>query len=324
MARNCYYRSELTEDEQEIYDCLINGINSFQKTISIPKAPEDVSRSLNAVFLDYPDFFFVDYGVAGITTTRFRRTLTLQYIMSPDEIRETKIRIARSVSLILSQYHGVNPIEAEMFLHDELLRIASYGNNVSRPHNAFTIAGAFLEGNCVCAGYAAAFKYLADRVDLPAIVVEGTAVSSSGREMISGKHAWNMVELAGEYFHVDVTFDKTLCGSGCSRFYLNASDAEVARNHTIEMPFSIPQSTQSRRPVPVFSDVRSAMAFLKSEAAAGKKYSELIASFLKTGTISEFSAVLGRSVSILDFGWYGKIASYLGDDLSGAVGVLWK
>lgn len=55
----------------------------------------------------------------------------------------------------------------------------------------------------VCEAYARAFKVLCDRSDIPCVLVDGTAVTSSG----SGGHMWNYVSLGGEWYGVDATWN---------------------------------------------------------------------------------------------------------------------
>lgn len=51
----------------------------------------------------------------------------------------------------------------------------------------------------VCEGYARAFKVLCDRVDIPCVLVEGLANG--------GDHMWNYVQLDGNWYGVDVTWN---------------------------------------------------------------------------------------------------------------------
>lgn len=65
-------------------------------------------------------------------------------------------------------------------------------------NDSFTAYGALMNGKCVCAGYAAAFKLLSDAAGLEAIVVTGVLDGSLS-------HAWNKVNIDGEWHIVDVT-----------------------------------------------------------------------------------------------------------------------
>ena len=65
-------------------------------------------------------------------------------------------------------------------------------------HDSFTAYGALMNGRCVCAGYAAAFKLLAQEAGLETIVVTGFLDGSLS-------HAWNKVLIGNEWQIVDVT-----------------------------------------------------------------------------------------------------------------------
>ena len=52
----------------------------------------------------------------------------------------------------------------------------------------------------MCAGYAASVKYLLDKIGIPCIYVQGTSLETNIG------HAWNIVEIEGEYYYVDATY----------------------------------------------------------------------------------------------------------------------
>ena len=61
------------------------------------------------------------------------------------------------------------------------------------------IAGVFWKKQAVCAGYARAVQYLLERLGIPCIYVEGNTIGSSEG------HAWNIVQIGGQYYYVDAT-----------------------------------------------------------------------------------------------------------------------
>lgn len=82
--------------------------------------------------------------------------------------------------------------------------------------------GAIVNGWAVCDGYARAFQYLADKLDVTSIFIEGY--------LKNGAHAWNMVWLDDSWYHVDVTWmDKGENGIDWSWFLL--SDEEILPSH---------------------------------------------------------------------------------------------
>ncbi|MBR6472523.1 MAG: hypothetical protein IKS99_02185 [Firmicutes bacterium] len=52
--------------------------------------------------------------------------------------------------------------------------------------------------SAICVGNATTFKLMMDALDIPCMIIHSTEM---------GEHAWDIVQLDGEWYHVDVTFD---------------------------------------------------------------------------------------------------------------------
>lgn len=93
----------------------------------------------------------------------------------------------------------------------------------------------------VCEGYARAFKVLCDRLEIPCVLAEGYARSSTTNTL--GAHMWNEVELDGSWYAVDVTWndptvsslpDTVVSGYERERWLLLGSQTQVATGLTYE------------------------------------------------------------------------------------------
>ena len=91
------------------------------------------------------------------------------------------------------------------------------------------IIGALGNGVAVCEGIAKAVKALCDALGIWCIV----ALSENNPEKgIKYRHAWNVVRIAGQYYHLDATFDNTLSKNDLIRYdYVNLSDKQIFRDH---------------------------------------------------------------------------------------------
>ncbi len=69
----------------------------------------------------------------------------------------------------------------------------------SIPDIDYTAKGVFENGIAVCRGYAEAFQLLMEALDIECQIVTGYAENTT--------HAWNIVKLDGQWYHVDTTFD---------------------------------------------------------------------------------------------------------------------
>lgn len=86
---------------------------------------------------------------------------------------------------------NMSDYEKALALHDWLIMNADYDYTYSN----YTASGVLLEGKGVCQSYALAYQLLLNEVGIPNCLEHGK------------NHVWNMIELDGEWYHVDVTWD---------------------------------------------------------------------------------------------------------------------
>ena len=123
----------------------------------------------------------------------------------------------------------------EKAIHDKLISEVSYNKKGKNAHSAY---GALIDRQCVCEGYAEIFQYLLYKRGILALRVTGI----SGR---GGRHAWNIVRINGEYYHVDVTWDD-LEKEGVSYGYFNLTTAQMLGVHTpSDLPYPLPFCDQT-------------------------------------------------------------------------------
>ena len=101
------------------------------------------------------------------------------------------------------QLEGYNEIEKIRQVHNWLIDNIEYDTNFES-NEPYSIYGALKEGKAVCEGYARSFKYILDELGIPCVLVSGTGTNSNDQ---TEWHAWNYVEIAGEWYAVDVTWD---------------------------------------------------------------------------------------------------------------------
>ena len=95
-------------------------------------------------------------------------------------------------------------------VHDYLVDNVTYDTSISKPH-IYNIYGALINKEAVCEGYARAFKYLLDNMNIPCVLVVGKATNTQGR---SENHAWNYVQSNGRWYAVDTTWDDPVVVGG--------------------------------------------------------------------------------------------------------------
>lgn len=140
--------------------------------------------------------------------------------LTPDAIAIRRNALAAAVGGMLSgvDWQALSDYEKSLRIHDRIVDRVTYNYDAflvleqmegapdmdqADIDETGTAYGALVNGSAVCTGYAQAYNLLAHLVGLPAIYVEG-AVLTSG-EWID--HAWNLVQIDGEWLFVDTTWD---------------------------------------------------------------------------------------------------------------------
>ncbi len=135
------------------------------------------------------------------------------------------------VNELTAGLEGKSDTEKSVILHDRLCEAVRY-EMVGFHQSAI---GSLLEGKAVCAGYARGYQLLMQAVGIPCFYVTGTA--DNGYEV--GGHAWNLVQLDGQWCYTDVTWDDTdyILDDGSHwilDMYLNITYDDIAGNHFAE------------------------------------------------------------------------------------------
>lgn len=122
--------------------------------------------------------------------------------------------------------------EKELAIHDYLISHCTYDDShllVFERHgkNAVDPYGTLIEGKAICSGYTSTFQMFMDMLKIPCKSIKAT--DKSGQD-----HAWNMVELGGEWYYVDVTWDDPIpdCdGRLISHSYFNVTEEFMKQEH---------------------------------------------------------------------------------------------
>ena len=126
-----------------------------------------------------------------------------------DGLSEKDAAILSACRAIFAEHvtEDMTDFEKELALHDALVDLGEYDQAVydrdtpqGRPDNTNPY-GMLVEGYGICLGYATSFQLLMDLAGVECITVVGAAFNSSS------DHAWNLVELEGEWYAVDPTWD---------------------------------------------------------------------------------------------------------------------
>ncbi len=99
-------------------------------------------------------------------------------------------------------------------VHDYLCEHITYVQDDYYSHTAY---GALAGGTAVCDGYSLAFQRFMDVLGIPCLIATG--------ERNGDSHAWNLVQLDGQWYHLDVTWDDQTWGIIRDYFLISGKNA---------------------------------------------------------------------------------------------------
>lgn len=217
------YYEMLDEQGQHLYRQIYANAKVLNEAFS-PIEPIKANRMkdiFSAVYNDHPELFWVDTAY----TCKHKRNgdcveIGLMFNRTAKNPERENAIFEDAAEEILSVARGLqNDYDKERYIHDMLVQKIDYVKSAEMNQSAYS---ALVNGRTVCAGYARAFQYLMQQLQIPCYYCTGYA----GED-----HAWNIICLDDEYYNVDVTWDDN--EEGISE-YFNKTDSDYADTHIRE------------------------------------------------------------------------------------------
>lgn len=239
MRNERYYYSIMSEIERNAYKTIYEGLKARAYTIEVPlcMAPDQVQEVYLRVLYDNPLFYFVNQTVIRMAGIPGCYALLPEYLYSAKEITLLNRDIRNVVNKLREKANTMldNEFRLEKFLHDSVVKSVAYDYDSLMKNdcfNAHSIVGAFLDKKAVCEGIAKAFKLLCNEYSIKCIVVLGRA-DPKGKFDGDCYHAWNLVKIGDESYHVDPTWDN-MYDKGLEHIsydYFNLTTNDIMKDH---------------------------------------------------------------------------------------------
>jgi hypothetical protein len=219
-ARYYPYYAMLNEKGQHLYrQIYANGQERYRAFAPVEDVTAGELRNIfSAVYNDHPELFWMETAYSGKYVRNGQCVeIDLQFNETARDLDSAKRLFDENAEQILRGVRSLpDNYEKEKAVHDALLERISYNMGAGMNQSAYS---ALVNGQTVCAGYARAFQYLLQELEIPCYYCTGFAGES---------HAWNIVMLDDGFYNVDTTWDDT--GNG-TYDYFNKTDADYASSH---------------------------------------------------------------------------------------------
>ena len=230
-----YWKHRLSPNAASLYDDMFRSISGLKEEIACGKIdPQEVMEVYMALSNDYPELFHMPYNPQIMQSMgMFGKTSVLRIgnLYENRLIRRYQSELAKLKKEIVSQIGTLHSEqEKERAVCDYIIENTTYEINNAYHQNAVAV---LIEHKGQCSGIAKAAKLLLEWCGIESMVVNGNIRDSASG--VQGPHAWNIVQIGGECYHLDVT---SMMGANTNKvkpfryLYFNYSDEEIRRNHS--------------------------------------------------------------------------------------------
>ncbi|MER1986952.1 MAG: transglutaminase domain-containing protein [Solibacillus sp.] len=180
---------------------------------------------LSRMFLEI-SWQYTDYG------SYVELVVDMDYDMTKEQ---NALALGKVEQIVQAMPKGLTDAEKVKYVNDYIVVNTKYNlNSKESPYTPYSI---LLNGEGVCEGYALTALLLFDALGIEARYITGNAVPG-------GAHAWNLVKLDGQWYHLDITWNDPMPDQGNKvhyDYYL-ISDKKIGKDHAwiqVEYPVAV-------------------------------------------------------------------------------------
>lgn len=244
----------LDAQEQIWYGEIAQALGEMADTVKLSEEPlaqgldeQDIDKIFQCVMVDHPEIFYTT-GYTYTKYTRGEQTIGIDFAGNYEITKEEAAERAEAIRTVAEQWLAEIPTELSAYekvkaVYEKIIFSTEYDLNAADNQN---IASVFLGGASVCQGYAKATQYLLNHLGVLCTLVQGTVDTGEA-------HAWNLVQVDGDYYYVDTTWGDASYrmedgsqGSNLSEInydYLCVTTQDLLRTHRIEGVVPMPECT---------------------------------------------------------------------------------
>ena len=257
-----YYHSRMEKAWQIAYHAILTGLEELRPAFPVPRLEmEELGQILFQLRLDHPEIFYVTGFSCRVHPAASTVEFLPQYLFDRGKIREHQRAMSARIAKLARPAMDKSEVEKERYIHDFICQNVRY-DKLKKPYS-HEILGPLGQGVSVCEGIAKAVKALCDALGLWCIVVISENNPDKG---IRYRHAWNIVRIGGQYYHLDATFDNSLGSAELVRYdYFNLDYRRLFRDHEA-LVYPVPACADGGR----FYYREARLSFTRPEEVAGR------------------------------------------------------
>ena len=193
-------------DRKELYQAVYSALTKYQDHVQVVGDPNNftLTEICQQIRMEHPEIFWFNGWYSTATDSEHP---TVYYIsfntpteLTAQQCSDMQKDLTDAAAEICAQIPAdADDYEKALFVHDYLIANTVYTGEGDNAGNAY---GCIMNHAAYCEGYSRAFLLLMQQLGIPAGYVSGTDVNG-------GNHMWNYLELGGEYYWADVTWDDT-------------------------------------------------------------------------------------------------------------------
>ncbi|MFV0343321.1 MAG: transglutaminase domain-containing protein [Anaerocolumna sp.] len=230
-----YYYSQMNKQQQRIYQVIKNGLESLSTSFDVQRVDgTELSDIFYKLRLDCPEIFYAPTFQYSFYQDSTLVKMKPVYLFDKNKVKEHQIAMRVRVEKLVRVVKDSDDLEKEQYIHDFICENVTYDK--LKKQYSHEILGPLGQGVGVCEGIAKSVKILCDQLSIPCIV----AISENNPEKnIKYRHAWNVIQINGAWYHLDVTFDNTLGKKEVRYDYFNLDDKSIFKDHE-PVVYSVP------------------------------------------------------------------------------------
>lgn len=232
--------SNLTVLDEDIKTALEKGFENFDNIFSFKVnrniKPEEIVNIYNKGFKGtYWVGIISNLSIETRTKGDISKVFVKVNYLHTKEEEKILTKFIKSTALNINQNFNTD-LDKIKAAHDLIISKAKYketkdgisstGISVHSPYSILS------SGECVCQGYALMNYRILKELGYNVIYIVGEAHNS----FYNGSHAWNLVQLGPNWYHIDVTWDDPVPDifNRINYDYFMLTDSEIAENHSWE------------------------------------------------------------------------------------------